>query len=161
MSRTKPSIRAGVGSTSVRQALSAASANIKQHMESYRVGEAYEALQRFARDDLADWYIEASKQDLNASVLLLCLENTLRMAHPFAPFVTETIWQTLKGQTQDVLITEPWPTEVVYDQTQSIEFTEVKQIISEARYIIKTLKVGKPNMYYSGSDFIATSNKKA
>ena len=64
-------------------------------MDSYRFSEAYEEIYHFIWDDIADWYIEASKVCLNSGLVKQLLEAILILAHPFAPFVTETIWQNL------------------------------------------------------------------
>lgn len=64
-------------------------------MDNYRFSEAYEEIYHFVWDDIADWYIEASKVSLNPGLVKQLLEASLILAHPFAPFVTETIWQNL------------------------------------------------------------------
>ncbi|MCL4357603.1 valine--tRNA ligase [Patescibacteria group bacterium] len=64
-------------------------------MDTYRFSEAYEEIYHFVWDDIADWYIEASKVSLNPGLVKQLLEASLILAHPFAPFVTETIWQNL------------------------------------------------------------------
>ena len=68
---------------------------IAEHLDAMRFSEAYDVLYHFVWDDFADWYIEASKAGPNLPLLQHCLESILTIAHPFAPFVTETIWQTL------------------------------------------------------------------
>ena len=72
---------------------------------TYRFSEAYDTLYHFVWDDLADWYIEASKAEPNKQLLAYLLETVLILAHPFAPFVTETIWQTLAWEGDS----SPWP----------------------------------------------------
>ncbi|HEV2412403.1 MAG TPA: valine--tRNA ligase, partial [Candidatus Saccharimonadales bacterium] len=67
-------------------------------LDSYRFAEAFEIVYHLVWDDFADWYIEASKLEPNDSVLAYSLETILKLVHPFAPFVTETIWQTLKWE---------------------------------------------------------------
>ena len=76
---------------------------LEQDMAAYRFSEAYERLYHFVWDDLADWYLEASKAAPNVPLLLQILKDVLIMAHPFAPFVTETIWQTLDATGDSVL----------------------------------------------------------
>jgi len=80
--------------------------DIARGLESYRFSEAYETLYHFVWDDLADWYIEASKAEPNLPLLTFVLEAVLALAHPFAPFVTETIWQTLEWE-KDSISTSP------------------------------------------------------
>jgi valyl-tRNA synthetase len=78
-------------------------------IENHRFSDAGQAVYHFLWDDFADWYIETSKVQGNLDLLLYVLENILKLAHPFAPFVTETIWQQLPYK-EDLLITASWPT---------------------------------------------------
>ncbi len=89
-------------------------------------------------DSVADWYIEASKDQENPHLLAWVLETSLKLAHPFAPFVTETIWQTLPWRTS-LLISEAWPTDLPYSDISSAEFTQLQQIITEARFVGSSL----------------------
>lgn len=111
---------------------------ISQHLDNHRYSEAYEQLYHLIWDDVADWYIEASKQAQNASVLNSVLETILGLTHPFAPFVTETIWQTLHPDDDSLLITSPWPKPLTYDNAKSQRFEKLKTVVSEIRQI-KTL----------------------
>jgi len=78
-------------------------------IEAYNFSEAGETLRDFTLNDLADWYLEASKFENSTQkipVLNFILENILKLWHPFMPFVTETIWQTYH---QDLLMVATWP----------------------------------------------------
>lgn len=125
-------------------------------MDEYRFSEASEAVYHLLWDDFADWYIEASKTHLNVSVLVYGLETILKLAHPFAPFVTETIWQTLEIRGKgSLLITESWPKPPKYDKKEAETFEEVKTMVSEIRYIKSTLKLqGKLDLYHTGDTFV-------
>ncbi len=78
---------------------------VTQNMEKYELGNAAGELQRFVWDDFCDWYIELSKTSLysenkadkqnTVSVLVYVLSETLKLLHPFIPFVTEEIWNNL------------------------------------------------------------------
>ena len=68
------------------------------NLDKYHFAEAYDNLYHTVWDDFADWYIEVAKVQLNASVLAFSLETILKLAHPFAPFVTEAIWQSMQGE---------------------------------------------------------------
>jgi valyl-tRNA synthetase len=127
---------------------------ITRDLEAYRFGEAYEALYHLVWDDLADWYIEASKLEPNKSVLAYALETVLKLAHPFAPFVSETIWQTLAWYKDTLLITGRWPSPVSFDKAKSAEFEEIRAIVSEIRAISNALKRRSLNLYYSDAPFI-------
>ncbi|MDY0383556.1 valine--tRNA ligase [Trichlorobacter sp.] len=74
-------------------------------LDEYRFNEAAMTLYQFTWSEFCDWYLELSKQDLHGDdqqrrqttqyVLWAVLENLLRLLHPFMPFITEEIWQTL------------------------------------------------------------------
>src|SRR5206468_12998236 len=85
--------------------LQGAQRTISEHLDNYRFSEADETLYHFVWDDLADWYIEASKAQPNKPLLAFVLEAVLTLAHPFAPFVTETIWHTLAWEPDSLLAT--------------------------------------------------------
>jgi valyl-tRNA synthetase len=89
-----------------------------QALESWRFNDASQAVYSYFWDDFCDWYIEASKlstkygddaeKNRATTVLLMVLEESLRLLHPFLPFVTEEIYRMLpnaKGR----LIVQPWP----------------------------------------------------
>jgi len=67
-------------------------------LDDYRFSEAYDTIYHLVWDDFADWYIEASKTNPNIPMLVFGLETILKLLHPFAPFVTETIWPRLSGR---------------------------------------------------------------
>jgi valyl-tRNA synthetase len=129
---------------------------VGKDLDNYRFAEAYDQLYHFVWDDFADWYIEASKQASNLSVLAFGLETILKLAHPFAPFVTETIWQTLAWQSDSLLITSSWPKVPAGDKQQSREFEQIKAIVTEVRTLASTLKVQKPVLVYTDSPLIET-----
>lgn len=134
---------------------------ISSFLDEYRFAEASEYIYHLLWDDFADWYIEASKASSNNSVLTYGLEVILKLTHPFAPFVTETIWQTLKCNTTNVdadsinlLATSDWPEAVKVSSKDSREFETIRSIVSEIRYITSVTKVHKPRLYHLGDDFI-------
>ena len=85
--------------------LNRVAAQVDRFMENYQFGEAQRAIHDFFWNEYADWYIEMAKIRLRSEddygdsplpYLAYVLERVLRMLHPFMPFVTEEIWQTLK-----------------------------------------------------------------
>jgi valyl-tRNA synthetase len=127
---------------------------IDSDLDNFRFGEAYDTLYHFVWDDLADWYIEASKATPNKPLLAYLLEQVLIVAHPFAPFLTETIWQTLAWE-EDSLLAAREATEIIdSNNKQAADFEEIKAIVSEARFIIKALKVADTTLYYTAVPFI-------
>jgi valyl-tRNA synthetase len=84
--------------------------SVTENLERYTIHEAANQVYQFAWHELADVYIEASKQTPNPEVLVWCLVNTLKLAHPFAPFVTEELWSKLfDEQPEHLLMVQRWP----------------------------------------------------
>jgi valyl-tRNA synthetase len=125
-------------------------------LQQYRFSEAYEKLYHFVWDDFADWYIEASKATPNLPLLCAILEDILVLTHPFAPFVTETIWQALGWQKQ-LLAETSWPVARNYDSQMADEFNELQAIITEARFIVNAVKAKDVTLYHANELLIANN----
>lgn len=136
--------------------LQAITASTAKDLEALRFSEAFDALYHFVWDDVADWYLEASKSDQNPTLLGYVLESILKLLHPFAPFVTETIWQTLDMTGTSVLISQafPTPSEHKSDKKLAEEFEAIRTIVTEARFITSRLGVQKCTLYYREADFL-------
>jgi valyl-tRNA synthetase len=117
-------------------------------LDSYRLAEAYELLYHFVWHDLADWYIEISKIQPNPPLLAFCLELVLKLAHPFAPFVSETIWQTLGWTHDSILAVQRWPEAPAHEPTQAQQFADIIDIISQIRAVSAAVKVKQPAFFY-------------
>ena len=111
---------------------------ISRALNSYRYAEAGEAMYHAIWDSVADWYVEASKDQDNPHLLAWVLDTSLKLAHPFAPFVTETIWQTLPWHTT-LLINETWPEILPYSEISAGEFGQLQEIVAEARFVSTSL----------------------
>jgi valyl-tRNA synthetase len=133
--------------------LSETSERIGKLISDYRFAEAYELMYHTVWDDFADWYIEASKVTQNTSVLTHALEIILKICHPFAPFVTETIWQTLKWE-EGLLITSQWPAAQEFDAGAAKRFESLQAIVSEARTVTTDLGQGKQTLLYRQDELI-------
>ncbi len=121
----------------IRQ-LSRAGETMEQQLAQYRFAEAAETLYHTVWDDVADWYIEAAKVEQHADMLVWVLDTCLRLAHPFAPFVTETIWQSLSWH-NDLLAAAQYPHAEEYNELQAAEFGRLKRLVTEARYVASEL----------------------
>ena len=85
-------------------------------LEKYELGMAVQKLYDFIWDVFCDWYIEIAKTRLNGSdeaakqtvkaVLVYVMSNTLKLLHPFMPFITEEIWQALPHTGESIMIAE-------------------------------------------------------
>jgi valyl-tRNA synthetase len=101
----------------IRHRLNAAAATARSALEGYRYNEAAQAVYEFIWSDFCDWYIEAAKlslaseeaeKDRIVTLLLAMLEESLRLAHPFLPMITEEIHLLLPGHS-DTIMTQPYP----------------------------------------------------
>lgn len=137
--------------------LDQATNDLADHLENYRFAEAYDTLYHFVWDDFADWYIEASKAAENSALLAFGLESILKLMHPFAPFVTETIWQTLGKD--GVLATAEWPVIPTADAKRAKNFEEIRTIVSEARGIIKAVGAGKVPLTFTEAPVIEANTE--
>ncbi len=132
-----------------------ATEKIGKDLDSYRLGEAYDTLYHALWDDFADWYLEANKITPNHSLLAYGLETLLKLAHPFAPFVTETIWQTLKWEGDSLLIKSHWPEASIHgDIKEAREFEKVQKIVTEIRTMMTNLGLKKPVLGFGESKFL-------
>ncbi len=125
------------------------------YLENYKFNEAYDTVYHVIWDDVADWYIEASKGSANPSILAYILETIIKLAHPFAPFLTETIWQTLKWERDSILATSSWPTVPKFDSKKADDFETIKSLTAEARLIRTSMHLkGDLSLYHSGDKFL-------
>ncbi len=118
---------------------------VTDNLERFELGIAVQKLYDFIWDVFCDWYIELAKTRLQAGgdkarsvqqVLVYVLGNTLKLLHPFMPFITEEIWQSLPhaGEGPSIMVAK-WP---VYDPALSFareeaDFQKVMDIIKAIR----------------------------
>ncbi|OYV27064.1 MAG: hypothetical protein B7W98_02595, partial [Parcubacteria group bacterium 20-58-5] len=103
----------------LRAALSALLTDVTKDIEEYRVYMAAEKLYHYAWHELADKILEESKpifagvdtaaKASRASLLLFLLTATIKALHPFMPFITEEIWQSLPTKDAELLMVATWP----------------------------------------------------
>lgn len=141
----------------IRQ-LNDAANNIAVRLEQYRFSEASETVYHTIWDDVADWYIESSKTAINRPLLSWVLATSLKIAHPFAPFVTETIWQTL-NYTDGILMREAWPTSEKFDPIAAEQFEQLKLLVAEGRWVIAELPGNKKYRLLYGNDNLIADNQ--
>lgn len=141
----------------IRQ-LNDAANNIAVRIEQYRFSEASETVYHTIWDDVADWYIESSKTAINRPLLSWVLATSLKITHPFAPFVTETIWQTL-NYTDGILMREAWPTPEKFDPIAAEQFEQLKLLVAEGRWVIAELPGNKKYRLLYGNDNLIADNQ--
>ena len=93
--------------------------DVTDNIEKYELGLAAQKLYDFIWDVFCDWYIEICKERLNGEdkiladnarkVLVYVFSNTLKLLHPFMPYITEEIWLTLPHNGESIMISN-WPT---------------------------------------------------
>jgi valyl-tRNA synthetase len=139
--------------------LNATIAEATRLFDAYLFGEAGRQAYEFLWGDFADWYIETAKGQLasggpaaarTASVLVHVLDQTLRLLHPFIPFVSEDIWQNLKAAAEaaapalgpvsdrarswpEALIIAPWPQAGPIDAEAETAFARVQDMVRAIR----------------------------
>ena len=111
---------------------------VENDMTNYRFAEAVESLYSTIWDKYADWFLESQKIYKNVPLLKRTLETLLIALHPFAPFVTEAIWQNLSW-TDSFIITAKWPEKLKFDPISAENFENIRIIVSVARTTLQAL----------------------
>ncbi len=111
---------------------------VEADIETYRFAEAADTLYSTIWDKYADWFLESQKLYKNIPLLKKTLETLLIALHPFAPFVTEAIWQNLSW-TQGFIITQIWPDKLEFDPISAENFENIRIIVSEVRTTLQAL----------------------
>ncbi|HTL37719.1 MAG TPA: class I tRNA ligase family protein, partial [Kofleriaceae bacterium] len=146
--------------------LQATATAVNTALENYRFSDAANAIYHFVWDELCDWYIElakphlykgaelqqdsakAARRHIVQGVLAHSLETTMRLFHPFAPFVTEEIWQKLPKPSHlpgSLMITKfPDADQKWLDAAAEAEMTLVQDVVTTARMLRQTYNI-KPN----------------
>lgn len=117
--------------------------NVTRNTDKYEFGEAGRYLYNFIWDDFCDWYIEMAKLPLygndeeqkqtTRSVLAYVLDQTMRMLHPFMPFITEKIWQQLPHDGESITVAS-WPqVQPEFNDEQAVQ--EMKRLVAIIRAV--------------------------
>ncbi|MBR3869674.1 MAG: valine--tRNA ligase [Clostridia bacterium] len=136
-------------------------------LDKFELGLAVQKLYDFIWDVLCDWYIELCKIRLNSEdaekkatckgVLVYVMSNTLKLLHPFMPFITEEIWQTLPHAGESIMISE-WP-----KFTDELVFTDDETEMERIMTAIKAVRNRRAEMNVAPSKkaevYVATSYK--
>ena len=147
----------------IRSRLNRTIAEIDRALVDYRFDLAARALYEFVWHEFCDWYLELSKPALfeeaeardpataraTRHTLATVLESTLRLLHPFVPFVTEEIWQRVRvpaGVDGAFIINAPWPEPSALDEAAEDDAEWLKTVISAIRSARTELNLapGKP-----------------
>ena len=130
--------------------------SVNTMLQDFQFGEAQRQIYDFLWGEYCDWYIEIAKLRLNnpqapspLPVLTQVLENSLRLLHPFTPFITEEIWQTLRAQLgqqeawAESIMLAPYPTASpsALDPEAEREMASVIEIVRSIRNVRAQFKV--------------------
>ena len=133
---------------------------VSKCMADYRFAEAVDVLYQTIWDKYADWFLESQKIYKNADLLKRTLETILIALHPFAPFVTETIWQNLSW-TEGFIISAKWPSKLKYDPISAENFETIRTIVSETRATLQALpganNAKKYGLLYDNDSIVANN----
>ena len=128
---TKPELK-NYGENWICHQINQASREVQKLLDRYRFAEAGDLLYDLIWNKYADWFLESQKLWKNIPLLKSTLEQILTLLHPFAPFVTETIWQTLSWTT-GMLITAHWPKTYKVDSQRVADFEDLITIVTNIR----------------------------
>lgn len=125
-------------------------AAVTENLEKFELGMAVSKLYDFIWDDFCDWYIELAKIRMNGAdeesadsarrVLVWTMSNTLKLLHPFMPYITEEIWQTLPHD-GEALIVAKWPE---YDE--ALSFPQEAKSLENVMALIRAIRTRRNEM---------------
>lgn len=123
---------------------------VTDSLEKYELGLAVQKLYDFIWDVFCDWYIEIAKIRLSSedaelkecakAVLVYVMSNTLKLLHPFMPFITEEIWRTLPHSGESIMISD-WP---VFQE--KLVFTAEEQNMEKIMIAVKAVRNRRAEM---------------
>lgn len=125
-------------------------AAVTENLEKFELGMAVSKLYDFIWDDFCDWYIELAKIRMNGAdeesadsarrVLVWTMSNTLKLLHPFMPYITEEIWQTMPHD-GEALIVAKWPE---YDE--ALSFPQEAKNLENVMALIRAIRTRRNEM---------------
>ncbi len=152
-------------------------AEVTENLEKYELGVAIAKIYDFVWDTYCDWYIELTKARLYGEdegrkntakqVLVYVLDQILRLLHPFMPFITEEIWQSIPHE-GDALIVAAWPEykaehaykaqqeqmESVMNAIRAIRNRRTEMNVPPSKKAALFVVTGKPQIFTEGEGFL-------
>jgi valyl-tRNA synthetase len=129
-------------------------AELRRGLDSYKFNEAASALYQFLWHEFCDWYVELIKPDLYQekdpgrrwtaqSVLARVMDASLRLLHPFMPFITEEIWQNLPGNAGSIMVAEfPRVKESEIHPQAEFRMDLIREVVGAIRNLRSEMDVG-------------------
>ena len=130
---------------------------IESSMKEYRFSEAVEVIYTTIWDKYADWFLESQKLHGNVALIRKTFKMLLVMLHPFAPFVTEAIWQNLSF-TEGMLINEKWPEELEFDEISAENFEQLMAVVTGVRATLSAIPGNERWDVIYGNDSLVADN---
>ncbi len=122
---------------------------VTENLESFELGVAVQNIYDFTWDSLCDWYIELAKARLRSEgetaqnarqVLVWVMDKTLKLLHPFMPFITEEIWQSMPHDGETIM-TQQYP---LYEEEH--DFSEAAADMNMVMDAIKAIRIRRAEM---------------
>ncbi len=118
---------------------------LEDHYSKYRMSDALMTTYKLIWDDFCSWLLEMVKPAYQAPIdavtyaaVIKILEDNLKILHPFVPFISEEIWQSIKDRTpEEALIIASWPESNTIDEVLINDFEVAADVISGVRKIRK------------------------
>lgn len=111
---------------------------VRDNLESYKFNEASQEIYSFFWDHFCDWYLEVSKLKLSKTVLIHVFLDTLKLMHPFIPFITEHIWLSLPESHGESILKTSYPKRI--DSGSNHKITEQMSLLQTIIRSIRNLK---------------------
>ena len=141
---------------------------ITENLEKFELGIAVQKIYDYLWDDFCDWYIEIAKIRMNGDdpvtaqnareVLVWVMTGTLKLLHPFMPFITEEIWQTLPHEGEALMISQ-WP-----EYNEALNFPQAEAEMKRLMDVIRGIRNRRSEMNVPPSRkakvFIATEEQQ-
>jgi valyl-tRNA synthetase len=136
---------AGLPGRWIHSRLQGTIATVRDALDAYRFNDAAGAIYQFLWNDFCDWYLEIAKTTLYRPedpaarnrvqhTLVTTLETTLRLLHPFMPYITEELWQRLPHAGPSIMVA-PYPTAAAGDAVAEREMALLMQTVTAIRNI--------------------------
>ncbi|MCY4088842.1 MAG: valine--tRNA ligase [Candidatus Saccharibacteria bacterium] len=126
-----------------------------KQLQAYRLNLAWDSIYKFIWHDLADWFLEISKNQPNNNLLHYIFLATLKLVHPWTPFVSEVLYQELYANKKQPLLityTEEMP-RLTYDPVDAEIFIDVQKFIIDVRQLLELNLRKQTSLYLKSDDF--------
>ena len=126
--------------------------NYNAQINRFHFNEAAKLIYEFTRNDLCDWYVEIAKISfqkgdkyevgLVGSVVLKCIKTVLTLLHPFAPFITEELWEFFRSDKSTDLIISPWIDKMeMFNNNIEEDMLMIKELVTSVRSVRSRMNI--------------------